>query len=732
MNWWRSLIVASFLAATAVGAVAQSRQGYDGDLIFETGESPPPRTYRTATPEQRREAEAALARFTSPTLSRFASEEEFRRYLGAVLAAERARHGWYAAASSIRFAQAGTAGDVQSDAVEPICPPEDPGCLGLPESAEDQQGDLIVTGSRIPAPSNPSITNNQMRNVEEGDIVKQIDRFLLVLQDGRIFAVDTRGGGGGGRRLVLASRTDVYRDADEDMWYDEMLVFGDRILVTGYSYRHDATELSVFRIDDAGQLAREGVFYVSSNDYYSSSNYATRLIGDNLVIYTPFEVYDMARDTFRWPVVRRWTAGEPADPRARRERPLFDAARIYRPVRADPDPTVHTVSVCPLGPVGAERDLECRTTAFVGPNAAQWYVTETDAFLWTTSRDYDSYDSQACDAPRDPDADFDPALLYRLPVDGLPMAVVGTRGVPPDQFSLHSTGGRFRALVKARPQDCEDETTPEARLAYLDLPLSAFAGTLRAAPRELYAPLPGVGSHFIANRFTDDYLVYGSLGRSRRGRPQYGMPPVYAVPAGAPERVRSLPVRHTVIRAEQAGNDIVVTGYRDREGLLVTLIDLDGRPRVASSVELHRRYESEGRSHAFNSLIEADGTGVMGLPTIGGESWSSRAAWRSRASDLSFIEVDRAGRLHHAGELQRRFDYADDDDDDDGGIPGYKCEVSCIDWYGNSRPIFTDGRLFALTGTELIEGRINGGQVLELQRLNIALAVPAIAVSPPR
>ncbi len=52
-----------------------------------------------------------------------------------------------------------------------------------------------------------------MRNVEEGDIVKQINQFLLVLQDGRIFVVDTRGGSG--RRLALADRTNVYRDPGE-------------------------------------------------------------------------------------------------------------------------------------------------------------------------------------------------------------------------------------------------------------------------------------------------------------------------------------------------------------------------------------------------------------------------------------------------------------------------------------------------------------------------------------
>ena len=235
--------------------------------------------------------------------------------------------------------------------------------------------------------------------------------------------------------------------------------------------------------------------------------------------------------------------------------------------------------------------------------------------------------------------------------------------------------------------------------------------------------MPGVKSHYIANRFTDRYLVYGSLGQHRRGLSEESMPPAYAVPVERPSDVRRIEVGHTMLRAEQAGNDIVVTGYRDREGLVVTLIDLDGRPNVASSVQLARRFESEGRSHAFNSLIGEDGSGVMGLPTIGRESGSARAVWRSGASDLSFLEVDRRGRLRAVGELRYASGNAAL-----SGTAGYSCEVSCIDWYGNSRPIFTDGRLFALTGTELIEGRIEDGRVHEVQRLNIARPATVLAV----
>jgi len=719
MGFWRNLSLATACLAVAVPAAAQY-----------VGGRPP------STDEQKQRAELELARFTSPTLTRFENDEEFRRYLGAVLSAGRARGHYWAASGQIQFAQAG-----QSDTVQPICPESDPNCAAPP--AEDSQA-VVVTGSRIARPNmtsvtpvttvnsaragqptNGDITNNQMQGVDEGDIVKQIGHYLLVLQDGRIFVINTRARDG--RRLALADRMNVYRDRNQHMWYDEMLVFGDRVLITGYSYAQQATELSVFRLDMAsGQLRRQGVFYMSSNDYYSSTNYASRLVGDSLVVYTPFNVYAMARPNFRWPMVRRWVEGEDRLAAERRSRPLFDATQIYRPVRdtGGAMPTVHTVSVCPLGEVGPGRDLTCRSTAFIGPNEAQWYVTEQDAYLWTN--DYNNRYAAAsaaedCQSPQPFAAgDYAPALLFRVPVRGAGPQVAATRGTPPDQFSLDARNGHFRALVKGESRTCRGSLA-ESRLAYLDLPLTRFSRTLAEVPGERYTPMPGVKSDNIANRFSETYLVYGSTGMYRQGLSENSMPPVYAVPVSRPADVRAIPVRHTVLRAEQAGNDMVVTGYRNQRGLIVTLIDLDGRPRIADQVQLEQRFEAEGRSHAFNSLIEADGSGVMGLPTIRREGWSSRAAWRSSASDLSYLTVDRRGRMRPVGELERRFEYSEEGS---GGVAGYSCEVSCIDWYGNSRPIFTDGRVFGLTGTELIEGRIWGDEIHEVQRLNIALSRP--------
>ncbi len=271
------------------------------------------------------------------------------------------------------------------------------------------------------------------------------------------------------------------------------------------------------------------------------------------------------------------------------------------------DPTVHTVSVCPLGAVGADRDLECRTTAFVGPNTVAM-VCDRERRLPVDGVARIPILRFARPATRPPtfETTYEPALLYRVPVDGAAPGLIGARGVPPDQFSLHSRGGRFRALLKDRPRYCnnEREYRGAARLSRHsadqlrpDRPRGG-ARPLHAAARRQVALSSPTASPTATSSMAASAATGAAL-RKMRCRP-----PMSCRSTGRRTCAR-FRVSHTVIRAEQAGSDIVLTGYRDLDGLMVTLIDLDRLPRIASSVRLEQRYESEGRSHAFNSLIEA-------------------------------------------------------------------------------------------------------------------------------
>jgi hypothetical protein len=48
------------------------------------------------------------------------------------------------------------------------------------------------------------------------------------------------------------------------------------------------------------------------------------------------------------------------------------------------------------------------------------------------------------------------------------------------------------------------------------------------------------------------------------------------------------------------------------------------------------------------------------------------------------------------------------------------CRASCVDWYGNARPIFLRGRTFALMGYEIVEGQVTPRAIRELRRTNFA------------
>ena len=226
---------------------------------------------------------------TAEKLVPFAGSAEFRDWLEAVQAYSRNRQWQYDAERQRRMRKPKTAflriGFNATPQVDELC--TEPECL-MPDNSSDS---IVVTGSRAAssAPSRakatrptagPNITNVQTAGVDEGDVVKQIGDFLAVLQDGRIFAVDIRN-----KRLRLSDRINVYTDKKDWSWYDEMLVEGNRIIVTAYSYGRQATEISVFKLDQSnGKLARKGRFFINSWDYYSGDNYASRIVDDNLVL----------------------------------------------------------------------------------------------------------------------------------------------------------------------------------------------------------------------------------------------------------------------------------------------------------------------------------------------------------------------------------------------------------------------------------------------------------------
>ena len=543
----------------------------------------------------------------------------------------------------------------------------------------------------------PGITNTQEADVDEGGIVKVHGDHLVVLRRGRLFTVAV-----GDRAMRPVDRIDAFPPgtSGQGAWYDEMLVSGDRVVVVGFSYDRGGTEINRFRIGADGHLRFEDSYHLRSNDYYSASNYASRLIGNRLIFYTPLYVGDETRLLDSLPGLQRW-AGKP-DKQFERIAP---ATRIYvpAPLRRDPEAsvdTLHTVTTCDLA---AER-MACGATAVLGSGSRSFYVSGNTVYVWIG-------------AALGIDRRVPRAMVYRMPLDGGRPGAVQAWGGPVDQFSFREEREQGALNVLVRP-DVHGEgmwrsEVSDGEPALLHLPLSAFgdgnAMTRPAAYRPL--PLPPPPNWSFHNRFVGRYLLYsaGEVAATAGAKTLFAVP----LDGGAVARV---PVPHGIDRIEVMGSDAVVVGNDAKERLGFSAIQLGaGGARRLNSQFLVAASEGERRSQAFFYRPDpgsADGaSGTLGLPVSRALGDSRRARVLGSGSAVAFLRLENR-RLAPAGELAAR----PGDARDDG------CQASCVDWYGNARPIFLGNRIFALMGYELVEGRLEAGRMVEVGRTDFSRA----------
>jgi hypothetical protein len=567
--------------------------------------------------------------------------------------------------------------------------------LGQSEPASPAPASAAIAAEAVA--KDESVTNVQHAGVDEGGIVKVHGDHLVILRRGRLFTVRI---GDGDLRPV--SHADAFGPDVEPRgaWYDELLISGNTIVVIGYSYARGGTEVGLFEISRAGDLTYKATYHLRSNDYYSSRNYASRLIGTKLVFYSPHHLNAWAGDPYlSLPAMRRWRPGAlPAEFRR-----IAPATRIYRtdePLDPFQGVALHSVSVCDL----AKPELDCETTAVLGPPGRVFYVSPGSVFVWTTPGRRGSPPAAPASA------------VFRIPLDGSAPSALKTSGSPIDQFSFHEGGdGTLNVLVRSngRGDGMWAAETNAGDLALLRVPLASFSDGRDAAPAEAYRALPKPAGYALQSRYVGPYLLYG--GGTGWRRPQVtSESQVYAVRYASGD-VYALPLAHAVDRIEALGANALVAGSDGRD-LHFTSVRL---ARLPVTVDRHTRKDAaqgETRSHGF--FYKAEGTldGLLGLPVVGGNEPGARSLRKTSAA-LLYLR-NRGLALSELGRLDAR---PGDADRSDG------CRASCVDWYGNSRPLFLRGRVFALMGYELVEGRVDAKRIAEVRRVSFAPATVGVA-----
>lgn len=533
----------------------------------------------------------------------------------------------------------------------------------------DEEDYIVLTGSRAAPP--PNITNIQNIGVDEGDIVKQVGDHLVLMQDGRLFSLDIEPS-----TPVLTARVDIYDKADENIWYDELLVSGRRIVVTGYHYGKHATEISIFNLDANGQFTRQGRWYLESEDYYSDDNSATRMIGDTLIFHNQGDVSDPEY----WPVLREENQS--------RVKSILRASDIYPPVLRMNNPTLHMVTECKIG-----QTLDCKTRAVMAPGRAEWIVTEDAGYLWAASPRPNWYMTRVLGQQ----SQTQPSTLYRFPIGANDVEAVTFNARLGSRFAFEARDNRILALVA---QELEDE---EYNLALLDISKTLFSKRPVQISQAGFTPLPGEETYGVKMRYTANHLVYSNVIE--------GDPVAYVLDLETRSTPARIAVPHEIGRVDRVGENAILIGYGE-DGLGISWIDLASAPTLTDTLSLAKRFESEGRAQALNMRVKANGSALIGLPTyFDGTNPDGYNFEEEGGTDISFSRVSSFGRLSSLGTAKGRPARVD---------PNYKCETSCVDWYGNARPFFIGDRIFALIASELIELEEAPGGLIERSRVNLS------------
>ncbi|HEX5724144.1 MAG TPA: hypothetical protein VFX98_01690, partial [Longimicrobiaceae bacterium] len=470
--------------------------------------------------------------------------------------------------------------------------------------------------------------------------------------------------------------------------FDRLLVSGDQVMVLGTDGfgSDDYVWVGVFHLPPDGRLAHRATYRLRSVDSYRRSLYASRtdavhLVGNRLVFYVPLPA-EPRNPLAGFPAVMG--PGVVSSPAA--------AVRVYRPAGrvSGLNLHLHALTSCDL----ADGPPRCESTALLADGDRPFHVTPTAVYLWATQREWDETLPGR-------------SVLYRIPLDGSTPTALRVAGKPVDEHSIVERDGHVHAFLRMDAA-WRGAEWPSGRLALLRVPVSALGAGRDAATDAHYRALPGTWGP-LNHRFVGDWLVYAIT-----DSPVGGSSSVYAVRlagGGGESQVAVLPYRLDFVEA--MGPDAAVVGS-NRDDLELGVVRLG--PEAATLAHHQNLGSRRLRPGGLQYRPDGEGAGVLGLPLYGPHRPGYEHLQLGSASILFLRSQDH--RLSEIGELASGEPTGNDD-----------CVASCGLWYGNARTLFLRGRVLALLGFELVEGRDEGGRILESRRVRFAPTVPTAAVA---
>ncbi|MEA3042077.1 MAG: hypothetical protein QOC65_1566, partial [Sphingomonadales bacterium] len=146
-----------------------------------------------------------------------------------------------------------------------------------------------------------------------------------------------------------------------------------------------------------------------------------------------------------------------------------------------------------------------------------------------------------------------------------------------------------------------------------------FDRRLREVPRAHETALPATRSAAVRVRFQDGWLLYGDLAY------EFELPwndgaglssELIAVPLARPAEPRRVRLPHNLVSIGEAGRFAFATGYRDRSGLMLSIVDLRDQPRLVSTLLIEGRRQQSGSAERISVRGAGGGSLRIDVPTV--------------------------------------------------------------------------------------------------------------------
>ncbi|MDQ1923137.1 hypothetical protein [Massilia pseudoviolaceinigra] len=533
------------------------------------------------------------------------------------------------------------------------------------KDAAEQAGERTADAAVLPA----SAPARAPADAGASAVVREHGRHLVLLRRGRLLTVDI-----GKDQLKLVAALDARAPGDEAQ--EAMAVADGTVALIGR--RPGGTGIALFDIDAAGRLRYRASYQLRAGLHGAAMQESVRQIGSKLVLYSALALDPLASDQLAaLPALRGALAG--ADPAAAPFTRIAPATRIHvgeAPIDPDLGLVLHSVTVCDL----ALRALRCDASAVLGPPARTFHMAPEAVYVWS--------------APHKDDAG---ASLYRIPLNGGAPGAIRVAGAPHAPSAFHeSADGHVNVLVGpgGAGQPSWRGRAGADDLALLRLPLTALSDGSESAAPSSYRQLPAFASQQLRSRYVGPWLLYGSAGD--------GGAPLYALRwdgTGAPQR---LDLAHPAEHIAPMGDDAVVTGQAQGE-LSLSSVRLRQQAALANTHVHALAEESAGVRHGFHYTSQRPGQGMVGLPLV--QTREAQAAGEPETVVSVLYLRNTALKLRELGTLKAQ-----------GGEGGDAAALP------PPLPLFVQGRVFALMGDELVEGKLKNGRLREVRRIDLAPA----------